>query len=239
MVTQEKSLPQAPQVWDKPTAQARTGDYIRVPFAPVMQVVERDVLEDSQVWLLVKSSTGSYSEEWVVKPESPQETQQQPSSQPQPVELAEDEVSCESQPTQGAQAEFERGCIHGQVDASERLHPIYTEAICSYSTGYLEGYNSVLNPTIQQTAVVKQAEWSASFNSRWCWYESWVGDRCIGHSTDYQAAERKATQYIAVNEMIKRQNAKGSLARERPPHRTDLACRTLSPSKHTTYGTKD
>lgn len=58
------SLPQAPQVWDKPTASAQVGDYFRIPFVPVMQVVEKDVLQDGQVWLLLKPVSGSYSEEW-------------------------------------------------------------------------------------------------------------------------------------------------------------------------------
>ncbi len=44
---------QAPRTWDKATAQAQVGDYIRVPFAPVMSVVNRDVLETGQIWLLV------------------------------------------------------------------------------------------------------------------------------------------------------------------------------------------
>ena len=68
MLTQDKPIVQANQVWDKPTALAQVGDYFHVPFTPVMQVVDRDTLEDGQVWLLVKPSTGSsYTEEWIVR----------------------------------------------------------------------------------------------------------------------------------------------------------------------------
>ncbi len=44
------------------------------------------------------------------------------------VGFAGDSVSCQLQPTQSALAEFEQGRHHGQQDASERLHPIYTKA---------------------------------------------------------------------------------------------------------------
>ncbi len=78
MITQQKPLAQvsAPQIWDKPTASAQIGDYFHVPFMPVMCVVDRDVLEGGQVWLLVKPVTGSYSEEWVLEPEKAASPQQ-------------------------------------------------------------------------------------------------------------------------------------------------------------------
>lgn len=79
-IVDSKAQTQSPQVWDKPTAQATTGDYMRVPFAPVMRVVEKDVLENGQVRLLLKPTTGSYSEEWVLEPE---QTKRQPAPEPQ------------------------------------------------------------------------------------------------------------------------------------------------------------
>lgn len=65
-LVESKPQTQSPQVWDKPTSQAQVGDYIRLSFAPVMCVVERDVLENGQVRLLLKPTTGTYSEEWVL-----------------------------------------------------------------------------------------------------------------------------------------------------------------------------
>jgi len=43
-----------PQTWDKPTAAAQVGDEIRAPFMPLMQVVEKEVLADGRVRLLVQ-----------------------------------------------------------------------------------------------------------------------------------------------------------------------------------------
>jgi hypothetical protein len=79
MVTQQKlhSQVQAPKTWDKPTAQARLGDYIHEPFQPIMVVVDRDRLPDGKVWLLVKPVSARYTEEWIVEQEPALEPQQQ------------------------------------------------------------------------------------------------------------------------------------------------------------------
>ena len=71
IVDSKTQAPRIPQIWDKPTAQATVGDYIRIPCAPVMCVVEKDVLENGQVRLLLKPITGSFSEEWLLEPEQP------------------------------------------------------------------------------------------------------------------------------------------------------------------------
>lgn len=207
MLTQEKSLPQAPQIWDKPTASAQVGDYFRIPRVPVMQVVEKDVLQDGQVWLLVTPSTGSYTEEWILEPETLALTQQQPEQEPQkePVEEGGDSVHSSLQPTPSAPTEFEIGRQHGQADAAERLHPIYTKPKSEYAIGYLEGYHG--SSSQQQPAPTQPVEWSVDYDPKWHWYRAWVKDRCIGHGSTPEQAERIAQRYIATYEMIKRQNA--------------------------------
>ena len=198
---------QAPQVRDKPTATAQIGDYIRVPFAPVMQVVERDILQDGQVWLLVKPVSASYTEEWVLEPETPTFEQRQPEPRPQNESVGEagDEAPSSVQPTPKALTEFETGRCHGQADAAERQHPIYTKPESEYAIGYLEGYHG--NSTQQQPAPTQPVEWSVVYDPRWQCYQAWVKDRCIDHASTYQEAERLAQRYIALDKTIKRQNA--------------------------------
>ncbi len=188
MLTQNKPIVQAPQVWDKPTALAQVGDYIRV--APVMRVVERKSLSNGRVWLLVKPSNASADpEEWVVEAELPAKEQQQPEQEQQPVGFAGDSVSVELQPTRDAIAEFETGRCHGQQDAASRRHRMYTQPLSEYAAGYLEGYDSILNPS-PQTEVIEPVGWSIQYDSNWDWYRVWVGDSCIGHGSNYQQAER-------------------------------------------------
>ena len=213
MITQQKQIAQAsaPQIWDKATASAQVGDYIRMPFVPVMLVADRDELEDGRVWLLLKPATASYTEEWLLEPEAPAiKAQQQPATEPQsqPAGLAGDEVSSQLQPATEATTEFEQGRLHGQNDALARWHPIYKEPVTEYASGYLEGYDAVLNPTAQQPLSSAPPEmWSVSYDSKWDWYCAYVGDRCIGQGTTHQQAERIAQKYIAMNELIRRQNA--------------------------------
>ena len=190
---------QAPQVWNKLTHCAQIGDYFHVPFTPVMQVVDRDTLENGQVWLLLKPSTGSYTEEWLVKPEQPVGTQQQPEHEPQPVGFAGDSVAYQLQPTEEAQTEFSQGRCHGQQDAAARLHPMYTQPESEYAAGYVSGYDSELSPS-PQPEVIEPPTWSIQYDSNWDWYRVWVGDSCIGHGSNYQQAERIAQKYIAAKE---------------------------------------
>jgi len=132
--------------------------------------------------------------------------------------LAGDSVSCQSlieapqqlpelELTLKAKTEFEQGHIHGRNDATAGWHPIYTKALTTYATGYLSGYNEILNPAPQHPKASKPLEWSVCLDPRWGLYQAWVGDRCIGHSATHEEAERLAQRYIAVDEMIRRQNA--------------------------------
>jgi len=109
--------------------------------------------------------------------------------------------------TPKAETEFEQGCIHGQNDAKAKWHPIYTQPLTEYATGYLAGYSIVLNPVAEQPEVRHPLEWSVCLDPRWELYQAWVGSSCIGHGATYEEAERIAQGYIAVDEMIRRQNA--------------------------------
>ncbi len=128
MLTQHKpqSQVQAPKTWDKPTAQARVGDYIREPFQPIMVVVERDRLPDGKVWLLVKPVSASYTQEWVVEaePAQPPQQQQQPQQEPtepiQPAGFAGDTVSVNLRPTHKAFA-----TMHEWEEAAKLIPPGY------------------------------------------------------------------------------------------------------------------
>ncbi|KJH69354.1 hypothetical protein [Aliterella atlantica] len=168
MVTQqEQSLQVAtPKTWDKATTSVQVGDYIRAPFTPVMQVIDKDIYPDGQTWLLVKPTNASFTEQWVVEPE------------------------------QEPQSEFEQGLQHGQNDSAQRLHPIYAQANCQYSAGYVQGYNG--KPIPQQTkAPAKPLQWSVTYNDKWQWYVVWVNDRAIGRALTSEEAERIAQKYIA------------------------------------------
>jgi len=64
------SQSQAPQVWDKLTHCAQIGDFPCSVY-PIMQVVDRRHTGGRhQVWSLLKPSTGSYTEEWLVNQSS-------------------------------------------------------------------------------------------------------------------------------------------------------------------------
>jgi len=199
---------QAPRTWDKATAQARAGDYIRVPFAPVMSVVNRDVLETGQIWLLVKPVTGTYTEEWLLEPEPLVEKPQHSKQQPQPTGFAGDSVSCQLQPTQIDEARYKQGFAYGESDAHAKLYPGYDRVSCQYTAGYLAGYNSVFSPQPKAEVVKQAAEWKVTFNDRWQWYDVWVGDRCCREKAgSYKEAEQIAQRQIALDELIQRQNA--------------------------------
>jgi|GEM_PF-6538724 len=63
----------------------------------------------------------------------------------------------EHYPTRQSQPadEYEQGLAHGQRDALERLHPIYEENLHEYARGYVQGYQSILNPPQQQLTEVR------------------------------------------------------------------------------------
>ena len=67
---------QAPRTWNQPTTQARVGDYIREPFMPIIVVVDKDLLPDGRVWLLVKPVSGFCTQEWILDPPAKSKSQQ-------------------------------------------------------------------------------------------------------------------------------------------------------------------
>ena len=136
-----------------------------------------------------------------------EELQQPPEKEQEQACNAEDSGSDGLQPTKEANTEFEQGCQHGRNDALAKWHPIYKEPATAYARGYLSGYKGVLNPTTQQSKISAPQEWSVSYDPKWQWYQAWVGFSCIGHGTTHQEAERLAQKYIAMNELIRRQNA--------------------------------
>ena len=90
-----KPQTQASKIWNKPTARAEIGDYFRIPYTPVMQVVDKDELESGQVWLLLKPTSASYIEEWVLEPEAKQPPAPQPDPQRQSTGFSGDSVGCQ------------------------------------------------------------------------------------------------------------------------------------------------
>ena len=76
---------------------------------------------------------------------------------------------------------------------------MYTQPSISYAAGYLEGYNSVLDP-LPQTEVIEPPTWLIQYDSKWDWYQVWVSESCIGHGSNYQEAEQIAQKYIAAKE---------------------------------------
>ncbi len=198
MLTQEKQCSQVstPQKWDEATAQANVGDYFHLPYTPVMQVVEKEKLSDGRIWLKVKPMSSSYTEEWILEPEPAVEPSDQTAAQP--AGFAGDSVSTLLRPIQSALREFDSGRHHGQQDAAERLHPMYTEASCQYSAGYLAGYSNTPNPKQPET-VAPPPSWSVSYNAEWDWYIVWVGDRAVDRAANAEAGEKIAQQYIAAD----------------------------------------
>ncbi len=85
-----------------------------------------------------------------------------------------DKISHQLQPATEANTEFEQGCQHGRNDARAKWHPIYKEPATEYATGYLSGYNEVLNPQTQQPEPVKSAGWSATWDDLWQCYRVWA-----------------------------------------------------------------
>ncbi len=228
MLTQQKPLAQvcAQKIWDKPTAKAQIGDYIRAPFVPVMQVIDREVLSSGQIWLLLKPTTASYAEEWVLEPEAKQPPAPQPAPQRKSTGFSGDSVGCqlrtleveaiqpvatpdtapEPTPDVECESQFDLGRRHGQHDALRGWHLSYSEPVTEYATGYLAGYNAVLNPTSTQQAASLPVEWSVSLDPRWGLYQVWVGSSCLGLAATHEQAERMAQAYVANGETIKRQN---------------------------------
>lgn len=170
-----------------------------------MQVMEKETLKDGRVWLKVKPTSSSYSEEWVLEPElidkrisQPELAQLDNPDTEQPDGFAGDSVSTLLRPTQEALTEFDSGRHHGQQDAAERLHPMYTKVNCQYSAGYLAGYSNTPNPKQPETAA-PPLSWSVTYNAEWDWYIVWVGERAVDRAMNHEEAEQKAQKYIAAD----------------------------------------
>lgn len=217
MVTQEKAELQvsSPKTWDKPTTQANIGDRFKVPCTPILQVVDRETLADGRVWLLVKPVSASYTEEWIVEqePAQPPQQQQQPQlekTEPiQPAGFAGDTVGCQLKPNGEAIAEYESGFAHGRLDAANGSHLICEEANYHYSSGYLDGFNSIKPKPLAE--IKPSTQWRVTWNTKWCWYEVWVGSRWVGRASDNQEAEGIAQKYIA-SEQLRQQHRELVLA---------------------------
>lgn len=117
-----------------------------------------------------------------------------------------DSVSHQQKPTHVDEAEYEQGRCHGQRDAGDRLPPMYLAPSDQYAAGYLEGYNSYINPSPQPKEAIEAPRWSVKYDPKWDWYRVWVGDRCVRHASTYDEAERLAQRYIVADETIQRQN---------------------------------
>ena len=176
MLTQSKPTIQVrsesiPKIWDRATTKANIGDTIHAPFTPVVKVVNKDVYTDGRVWLKVKPVTAScYTEEWVLDRE-------EDDALPPP------------------QTEFEQGRNHGRLDATDKSIPLYTEASCEYSQGYVQGYNALAKPVVP-TPVALPLTWSVTHNPTDPWYVIWVDERAIGRAFDHEEAVRVAQQTV-------------------------------------------
>ncbi|MDV2998136.1 MAG: hypothetical protein N4J56_007841 [Chroococcidiopsis sp. SAG 2025] len=200
MLTQAQSTTQVrtPQLWDKPTVLAQVGDEIRAAFTPLMQVVEREVLADGRVRLLVKPITASYSEEWIVEPQATVEPQ--PTQAP-PARLTSNSIE-QTQPDWEALAEYSSGNTHGKYDAAARRSPMCKQANCPYSRGYLDGYSSIQASSQPPVPNPKAVEWQVVRDPRWDLYQVWVGERCLMEKAiSYEEGERIAQKYIAAEEL--------------------------------------
>lgn len=181
MLTQTKPTIQVcsestPKIWARATTKANVGDIIHAPFTPVMEVTSKYVYTDGRVWLKVKPKNAScYSEEWILDKE-------EDDLPPQP------------------KSEEEQGQIHGQLDATENSIPIYTQASCQYSKGYLEGYNGTQTPQQPKTPAAPLT-WSVTYDDNWQFYRVWVGNRAIGRASTHEEAERIAQKYIATGRL--------------------------------------
>lgn len=200
MLTQEKRPSQVstPKTWKKATARANVSDYFHLPYTPVMQVMEKEKLSDGRVWLKVKPTSSSYTEDWVLEPEPVEPSHQVEKAAAQPDGFAGDSVSTLLRPTQVALKEFDSGRHHGQQDATERLHSMYTEASCQYSAGYLAGYSNTPNPK-QPKTVAPPPSWSITYNAEWDWYIVWVGNRAVDRAMNHEEAEQIARKFIAAD----------------------------------------
>ena len=113
--------------------------------------------------------------------------------------LAEDSLSCQLQPTEEAQKKVDHSNHHDQTETKE-LRETSSRRGLTHST-----YNNTLDARPQPEAA-KPQNWSVHYDHKWGWYQVWVGERCVSRASTYESGERMAQQYLAVDEMIQRQN---------------------------------
>ena len=125
--------------------------------------------------------------------------QKEPQSASQLDGLAKDSVSCQLQLIKEAQQECDQSNHHDQTEAKEFRETSSRHGL-THST-----YNNTLNPR-PQPEIAKPQKWSVHYDNKWGWYQVWVGARCVSRASTYESGERMAQQYLAVDEMIQRQN---------------------------------
>lgn len=111
-----------------------------------------------------------------------------------------DSTGCQLRLDWEAVAEYESGLAHGRLDAANRMRPICAEATCPYSQGYLTGYNDI-ERSQPQPETVASPQWSVTWNSKWHWYEVWVGNAWAGRASNHESAERIAQKYLAAEKL--------------------------------------
>ncbi len=88
---------------------------------------------------------------------------------------------------------------------------MYAESTFDYTRGYLQGYWNFFNSSqkTQQQQLNKQPQWRILLDP--CdhqLYQVWISDHCLREkASTIEEAERIAIQYVATDELIKRQNA--------------------------------
>lgn len=121
-------------------------------------------------------------------------------AQQQQAGFAGDSTSCQLRPKPEAIADYQQGLQHGQQDADQRLHPIYAEASCEYSKGYLQSYRGNQNPQPKK-APTAPVSWSVTYDDNWQFYRVWVNGRAIGRASTSQEAERIGQKYVATGQL--------------------------------------
>jgi len=173
-----------------------------------MQVVEREVLADGRVRLLVQRVSASTFEEWIINPIEPEAGSEslETTANKQPANATGDSAVHQPQPGWEAIAEYNSGCIHGKHDAANNMLPMCKEANCSYTRGYLDGYPSIQADSQQPLPTPKAIEWKVVYDPRWDLYQVWIGERCLlEKATSYLEGETIAQKYAAA-EKLRRQH---------------------------------
>jgi len=60
-----------PKIWDKVSTEVAIGEYIRMPCHPVWVVADKTLMDDGRIRLVVRTPTGSQTEEWYLSAPAP------------------------------------------------------------------------------------------------------------------------------------------------------------------------